>query len=89
MKIDKRLLALGLTAVLAVSACSGATTSTAPSAAASFGGTYQPETPSSTISTRPPCAATITGLRQAIASIATRPNGSGSREGTAQTSAQA
>ena len=62
---------------------------TAPSAAASFGGTYQPETPSSTISTRPPCAATITGLRQAIASIATRPNGSGNREGTAQTSAQA
>lgn len=35
MKIDKRLIALGLAAMLAVGACGGATTSTAPSAAPS------------------------------------------------------
>jgi putative chitobiose transport system substrate-binding protein len=61
MKIDKRLLAIGMAAMLAVSACGGSTTSTAPSAAAS-------EPPASTApSTEPSAEASASAAPSALA----------------------
>jgi putative chitobiose transport system substrate-binding protein len=61
MKIDKRLFAIGLAAMLAVSACGGATTSTAPSAGAS-------EPPASTApSTEPSGSAEASPSASAVA----------------------
>jgi len=61
----------------------------AASAAASPGGTRQPVTPCSTVSTGPPRSEAISGLPIACASITTRPNASGCVDAWTTTSARA